>query len=442
MDGSVDGLVGSSDQPAEELRVSTLECFFDLVFVFAITQLTSVLGREPNAVGLAKMALLLGVIWWMYGGYAWLTNVVAPVTAARRALLVLAMAGFLLVALAVPTAFDSGGLAFGIGYLIVTSVHAGLFLTSPRARQGALRAAQHNVFSAIVLVIAAFLPEPVRWTLWVLVPIALWTAPHRRGTDDIPLRPAHFVERHGLVLLIAFGESVAAVGTGIPSLHLSIGLLLAAVLALLVLVALWWSYFGGEDELAERRLAAADIVRRAAMSLNAFGRAFYLLLAGVIMLAAGVKKAIGHPWQPGHLVEALAIAGGVLVYLVGDLLLRRTLRLGPLLPRCVAAVLVAASVAVGMWMSMVVQLVAIALVLAGAFALERKQPARNRAERRRAEGDQVERGRPEEDRAEEDRAEGGRADGRAEGSRAEGSRADGERAPISHLRGGRRRRRA
>jgi low temperature requirement protein LtrA len=357
----------------EELRVSTLECFFDLVFVFAITQLTSVLGREPNAVGLAKMALLLGVIWWMYGGYAWLTNVVAPVTPARRALLVLAMAGFLLVALAVPTAFErgGGGLVFGIGYLVVTGVHAGLFLTSPQARSGVRRPARLNVLSAVVLIVAAFVPDPVRWTLWVLVPVVQWTVTHPSAAG-IPLRPAHFVERHGLVLLIAFGESVAAIGVGIPGLHLSVGLLLAAVLALLVLVALWWSYFGGEDEVAERRLVAADINRRANMSLNAFGRAFYLLLAGVIVLAAGVKKAIGHPWQPGHLVEALAIAGGVLVYLLGDLVLRRTLALGPWLPRCVALVLVAGSVAVGRWVSMIVQLVTIALILAGAFLVEKR----------------------------------------------------------------------
>jgi low temperature requirement protein LtrA len=271
----------------EELRVSTLECFFDLVFVFAVTQLTSVLGHEPNGAGLAKMALLLGAIWWMYGGYAWLTNVVAPVTPARRALL-------------------------GLG------------------------------------------------------------VPYLRGTPQIPLRPAHFVERHGLVLLIAFGESVAAIGAGIVGERLSVGLILAAVLTLGVLLALWWSYFGGEDQLAEKRLLKAEVGRRAALALHAYGRAFYLLLAGIIVLAAGVKQAIGEPWRPGQPAEVIAIAGGVVVYLMGDLVLRRTLRLGPWLPRCVAAVLVAATVGVGLAVSMIVQLVSIAVVLACAFALERE----------------------------------------------------------------------
>jgi low temperature requirement protein LtrA len=358
----------------EELRVSTLECFFDLVFVFAVTQLTSVLAREPNAAGLAKMALLLAVIWWMYGGYAWLTNVVAPVTPVRRALLGLGMAGFLVVALAAPTAFDGfagGGLAFGIGYLIVNLVHAGLFLTSPAARPGMTRIASANIANAIVLLISAFVPTPVRWVLWVLVTLAQWGVPYLRGHRAIPLRPGHFVERNGLVLLIAFGESVAAIGAGILGLRLSVGLILAAVLTLGVLLALWWSYFGGEDELAEKRLHDADVDARGRLALNAYGRAFYLLLAGIIVLAAGVRKAIAAPWSPGSFVEALANAAGVVVYLIGDQLLRHSLRIGPWLPRCVAAIVVATTIGVGMAVSMIAQLVTIAAILAATFAVER-----------------------------------------------------------------------
>jgi low temperature requirement protein LtrA len=340
------------------------------VFVFAVTQLTSVLVHEPNGAGLAKMALLLGVIWWMYGGYAWLTNVVAPVTPARRALLGLGMAGFLVVALGVPTAFDGGGLAFGIGYLIVNLVHAGLFLTSSAARPNMIKIVGANVANAVVLLVAAFVPMPVRWALWVLVLIAQWGLPYVRRTSEIALRPAHFVERHGLVLLIAFGESVAAIGAGLVGTRLSVGLILAGVLTLGVLLALWWSYFGGEDELAEKRLLDAEIGHRAVMALRAYGRAFYLLLAGIIVLAAGVKQAIGQPWRPGHPAEAIAIAGGVVIYLIGDSALRATLRLGPWLPRCLAAILVAATVGVGLAVSMIGQLVSIAVVLACAFAAE------------------------------------------------------------------------
>lgn len=368
------GVGPDTEAGPEELRVTTLEAFFDLVFVFAITQLTTVLVDEPTGVGLARMALLLAVTWWMYGGYAWLTNVVPPVRTGPRLLLIAAMAGFLVTALAAPTAFGSGALAFAIGYLVVVSVHAGLFLTST-SRRAMLRVAPWNVGAALLLVVAAFVPGPVRWGLWVLVPAALWLFSHLSGPDTFDLRPGHFVERHGLVLLIAFGESVAAIGVGIagPGTRLSGGLVLAAVLTLVVLAGLWWSYFGGADALAERRLRAAPPRERARLALAGYGRAFYLLLAGVIVLAAGVKRAIGHPWDAGNVLAAAAIGGGVALYLVGDAALRGTLRLGPVGPRLVALGLALAGIALGAAVSVIAQLGLVAAVLAGTFAVEHRR---------------------------------------------------------------------
>lgn len=365
-----------ADEPADEssaggeLRVTTLELFFDLVFVFIITQLTSVLIDEPSPIGLAKMALLLAVVWWMYGGYAWLTNVVPPVRLAPRVLLVLSMVGFLVVALAVPTAFGSGGVAFGLGYLLVVCVHAGLFLTSVRARHSVLRLVPVNIGGAVLLLVAAFLPVPARWAIWALAPTVYWGLPLLRGPVTYELRPAHFVERHGLVLIIAFGESVTAIGVGIAGMRLSLGLALVAALALMVLLGLWWSYFGGDDELAEQRLVAANHPARARMSLAAYGRAYYLLLAGVIILAAGVKRAIGHPWDVGQLLPSLAIGGGVALYLAGDAALRRALRLRPILPRCIGLALAALSIPVGVMAPTSAQLAMIGVVLLGVFVVE------------------------------------------------------------------------
>ena len=108
-------------------RVSTLELFFDLVFVFTITQLTAVLSHDPTPRGLLRVVLMLGVIYWMYGGYAWLTNAVAPDRAARRLVLLGGMAGYLVLALTIPDAFSGDDLAFGLAYLVVVSIHAGLF---------------------------------------------------------------------------------------------------------------------------------------------------------------------------------------------------------------------------------------------------------------------------------------------------------------------------
>ncbi|HEY6665637.1 MAG TPA: low temperature requirement protein A, partial [Propionibacteriaceae bacterium] len=115
-------------------RVSTLELFFDLVFVFTITQLTSVLAHEPDLLHLLRVAVMLAIIFWMYGGYAWLTNAVAANTAARRLLLLGGMAGFLLLSLAVPDAFDGGGLGFGLAYAVVVLVHIALFTRTQRVR--------------------------------------------------------------------------------------------------------------------------------------------------------------------------------------------------------------------------------------------------------------------------------------------------------------------
>ncbi|HJW61064.1 MAG TPA: low temperature requirement protein A [Actinomycetota bacterium] len=125
-------------QPAQQAerteRVSTLELFFDLVFVFTITQLTAVLSDDPSLRGLLRVVLMLGVIFYMYGGYAWLTNAVAPDRAARRLLLLGGMAAFLVLALAIPRAFSEGDVAFGVAYLVIVSIHCGLYTRTPETQ--------------------------------------------------------------------------------------------------------------------------------------------------------------------------------------------------------------------------------------------------------------------------------------------------------------------
>src|SRR6202521_6209135 len=154
--------------PTTEPRVSSLELFFDLVFVFTITQLTSLLLRDPTLAGLLQMLLLFGNVWWMYGGYAWLTNAVPPRAVAVRLLLLVGMGGFLLIALAIPTAFGEGGVLFGIGYLIVTLVHTGLFSQSSRQSivSAVRRLGPFNLGTAALLLVAGFAPRCVRVLLF------------------------------------------------------------------------------------------------------------------------------------------------------------------------------------------------------------------------------------------------------------------------------------
>ena len=162
-----------------EVRVSTIELFFDLVFVFAITQLTSVLAGAPTVLGLGRALLIFGNLWWIYGGYAWLTNAVPPREPALRLLLLLGMGGFLVVALAIPTAFDAGGVAFGVGYVLVTLVHTGMFLLS--SQESAMRAMRRlgpaNAITAALLLLAGFTQGPPQWALWTVTLGLHWISP-------------------------------------------------------------------------------------------------------------------------------------------------------------------------------------------------------------------------------------------------------------------------
>jgi len=315
-----------------DIRVSSVELFFDLVFVFAITQLTTLLAQDPTIIGLVRIVLIFGNIWWMYGGYAWLTNAVAPREPALRLLILVGMAGFLIVALAIPHAFGDSGVVFGLGYLVVTVVHTGMFLRT--SEESALRAlgrlGPFNAISALLLLLAGFTDGAVRWTLWSASFVLHWITPCFIPVSGFSIRSAHFVERHGLIILIALGESVVALGMGLAGRDLRPGFILTSVLGLSVAAALWWLYFDGEDERAERALHGADRARSPWLALYAFGYAFFVILGGIIVLAAGVKLAIVRSAQPVPAPAAWFLAGGVATYVVGLAWFRRLLGTGPL----------------------------------------------------------------------------------------------------------------
>jgi low temperature requirement protein LtrA len=278
-----------------DVRVSTIELFFDLVFVFTITQLTTLLVAEPTGVGVGRVVLIFGNVWWMYGGYAWLTNAVPPREPVVRLLMLVGMAGFLIVALAIPLAFGSSGLAIGVGYLVVTFVHTGLFLRASQesAVRAMFRLGPYNVVTAAMLLAAGFVGGPARWALWTAAFVLHWASPAVTAVGGFRIRAGHFVERHGLIVLIALGESVVAVGLGVQGHHeLTAGLILTAVLGLALAAVLWWLYFDGEDQWAERALDEAPDTRNPWLALFAFGYAFLPVLGGIIVLAAGVRE--GH----------------------------------------------------------------------------------------------------------------------------------------------------
>jgi low temperature requirement protein LtrA len=353
-------------------RVSTLELFFDLVFVFTITQLTGVISDDPTARGLLRVVLMLGVIWYMYGGYAWLTNAVAADRAARRLLLLGGMAGFLVLALAVPSAFSEGDVAFGVAYLVVVGIHAGLYsrATETSTIRAVVRLAPFNLASAVLVLAAVVVEGTAAYLLWAAAFAVEWFTPRLAGTGGFRIAPAHFVERHGLVVIVALGESIVAIGIGAAGLPVDLALASVAVLGLLLAACLWWAYFGGDDTRAEQALATVPDDRRGWVAFQAFGWWHLLMLLGIIALAAGLKDAIGHAFDPLDLAHAWLLAGGVAVFLAGDILFRRTLGIGPARHRAPAAALALATVPVGLAASAVFQLSFLGIALAGCLAAE------------------------------------------------------------------------
>ncbi|GAA4599458.1 low temperature requirement protein LtrA [Actinoplanes octamycinicus] len=357
-------------QESPGVRVSTLELFFDLVFVFTVTQLADSLAHHLTPAGLLDVVLILVVVWWMYSGYAWLTNAVAPTTTTRRTLLLVGMAGFLVMALAIPQAFGKYGWIFGVAYVVVNLSHSVMFLQAGPAAVRVMRTlGPMNLLAALLVLTGGLLPEPWRHLCWLAAPLVQISAGYLHPMELHHISAAHFVERHSLVTIIAIGESIIAIGVGVGS-DLSGGVILAAVLGLCVAYYLWWAYFADGDRRSEHVLAeAGDPGRRARLALNAWGYAHIPILLGVVVTAVGIKKTVGHAFEGLHWGEALTLGGGVAIYLLGHAAFLRLLRLPGAAFRVGVAALCLATAPLGHALA-VAQLAAVAVVMAGGAILE------------------------------------------------------------------------
>jgi low temperature requirement protein LtrA len=297
-----------------------------------------------------------------------------------RLLMLVGMAGFLIVAFAIPDAFDGGGVAFGLGYLLVTLVHTGMFLLS--TQESAVRAMRRlgpvNVITAVLLLLAGFTDGAVQWALWTAAFGLHWVSPFFTAVSGFPIRSAHFVERHGLIVLIALGESIVAVGIGLQGRTVSPGRVGTAVLGLALAAALWWLYFDGEDERAERALDAVAVDRSSWLALYAFGYAFLPVLSGIIVFAAGVKNAVVRYGEPVTASTAWFLAAGVAVYVVGLAWFRRLLGIGPIGARLVIAGGVLPTGMVGLTFSAEAQLGVLAAMVVGGVLAESAGQRRRR----------------------------------------------------------------
>jgi low temperature requirement protein LtrA len=333
----------------DETRVSTLELFFDLVFVFTVTQLTAVLIEHPDGGGIAQVAVMLLMIWWMYAGYAWLTNSIDLARPSFRLFLLAAMAAWLVLALALPQAFRSTGLTFGLAYLAIIVVHVGLFThaTSELSARSIVSVGQTNVLFAVAIVVGGALGGTAQWIVWAIAGSSLWLLPELRGIGIFELEPAHFVERHGLVIIVALGESLVAIGIGTAGLDVDLELVGVAVLGLLLVAGLWWTYFADEEAVAPS-MARADHATRARRGVTAFGYCHWGLLLAIVMIAAALKKATGHPFDPASTFSAIALGAGVALFLTADAAFRRVLAIAGAAPRAYAALLAPLSIPLGL----------------------------------------------------------------------------------------------
>lgn len=356
----------------EPRRVSTIELFLDLVFVFAVTQLTTLLAGDPTPQGVLQALLIFGVVWWIYGGYVWLTNAVAPDTKPRRLLLLVAMLGFLLIALAIPTTFRGGGVVFGLGYLLVVLVHSGAFTLTQYAPSlsGMLRLAPLNLVSAAFIVGGGVVGGSAQYALLAIALAIQIVTPFVVASRQFRIDTGHFVERYGLLVLIVLGESIVAIGVGLGSdTVLDVPLLTAAVLALAITAVLWWIYFSGEDARAEEAMEQASIDGRARIAINAFFYATIPMLLGVVVFAAGVKFATAHPLEPLPAHAAIMLAGGVALYLIGDAIFRAVIGARLAAGRLAAAAIGLAAVPLGIAITAVAELAALAGVLVASIVV-------------------------------------------------------------------------
>ena len=328
-------------------QVTPLELFFDLVFVLALTQCTALMADEPTWTGLAKGMVTLGVLWWAWVGYAWLTSVVNPEEGAVRIAMFGAMAGLLVCALCVPGAFDDEGATFAVAYAVVRFGQIALFFLASRDRPDLRRSVVGLGGSTAVGVLlvgsAAFFDGWVQGGLWFLAIALDVGGPALFGVAGWKLSPEHFAERHGLIVIIALGESIVAIGIGAEETELDAGVIAAAVLGIALAAALWWAYFDVVAKVATQRLEqAAPGVEQNSMARDSYSFLHFPMVAGIVLVALGLKKTLEHVDDPLKLVPAVAQLGGCALYLVAHVAFRwrnvHTLNR----PRLVTAVLLVA----------------------------------------------------------------------------------------------------
>ena len=363
-------------------RVSPLELFFDLVFVLAITQCTALMATDPTWRGIGRGLVVLGLLWWSWVGYAWLTSVVDPDEGGVRLVLFAAMAALLVTSLCVPDAFGDLGVTLAIAYGGVRAAHIALFILAsrddPGLRHSVVGLAASTAIGVAILVAGSLLDGDARLAVWATALAFDMAGPLFIDTSGWRLVPGHFAERHGLIVIVALGESIVAIGVGAES-GVDGGVIAAAILGIAVACALWWAYFDVAALLMARRLAEIESVQaRNELARDAFSYLHLPMVGAIVLVALGMKSTLAHVGDPLHWETATALVGGAALYLLAHVAFKRR-SLGTFsVPRLVAALLLLAFVPLARHIEALATVAVVGAVLWGLIAFETVRYAEGR----------------------------------------------------------------
>ncbi|RZT24687.1 low temperature requirement protein LtrA [Mycobacterium sp. BK558] len=326
--GGSPGREPDADEPLDvDVRsVGYLELFFDLTFVFAMSQVTHLMLHDISWQGFGRGVLALLALWWAWVCYAWLTNMFEIARATHTSLMITALAAMLIAVTALPTAFTTGAIIFALALLAVRLINAGLFIASASRGEAELASAIRRLVPGLlvgpVLIVAgAFVASPYRELLWVAAAMADFGSPLIAGINGLRVVPSYFVHRHALVIIIALGEAIIALGAGASESVHRPGVLGAVTLGVLITGAMWWTYFGLTTG-AEERLRLTPAADRAQLARDAYSYLHLPLVAGIVFFALGARVSVEHIDEPLEPLAALALTGGVALFYAGEVAYR------------------------------------------------------------------------------------------------------------------------
>jgi len=367
---------------ANEERVTPLELFFDLVFVFALTQVTGFISDDPTWSGLVKGLLVLGVLWWAWAAYAWLTNTINPDEGEIRLAMFGAMGAMLIASLAVPDVFGDDAFLFACAYALVRIAHLALYAFAGRGDRDLIaavaRLAIGSSFGIGLLFAASALDGSAQVAVWALALGIDLAGVYIGGGRGWRLSAGHFAERHALIVIVAFGESIVAVGVGATN-DLDAGVVTAALLGIVIAAGLWWAYFDVVAIVAERKLRETTGNAQLAMARDSYSYLHLPMVAGIVLLAVGIKKTLEHVGDPLTPVPAVALCGGVALYLIAHLLFRLRNVRSLNRQRLVASILLLALIPLAVELPALMTLAAVAAIVTALIGYEAIRFAEARA---------------------------------------------------------------